>query len=264
MLQRHNSCNNIHSGIRAVNRKASMFFQNPLIFLRWEDNMGENRRTVIHQTCALINFCVRTIARKQIQSFLCLPERLHQMGVHTTMIFCCQLTKTIDQRLAAGRGKTRRQNGFYLFAALMFCQILLRFLQGILCGLGKKFRRIAVHVHLSHIAIHSFLFHFIKEIVCGLTVNGCKNIGMEGTMAEHIIYKCVVAVFRILHILKTGFLRKCIMIQPVGKQTVHTDSALYILGSVHMKIGKSRNDQLIAVIYNLCALILLRNLFTDL
>ena len=69
-----------------------------------------------------------------------------------------------------------------------------------LCGLGEKFRRIAVHVHLSHITIHAFLFHFIKEIVCGLTVNGCKNIGMESTMAEHIIYKCIVAVFRIFHL----------------------------------------------------------------
>ena len=219
---------------------------------------------MIHQSCTFIYFCIRAVSWEQFQGFLSFPDGFYQMSMYTTVIFLSQLSKTCDQFFTAGWSKTRCQDGFNLFASLMCSQIFFGLVQRFFCSLNKKLRRITVHVYFSNITVHSFFFHFIEEIIGCITMNGCKYICMKSTMENHLIYKSVIAVFGILHTLKTGFLRKCIMIQPVRKQTIHTDSTLYILSTMYMKIGKCRNDQLITIINYFHTIICFRDFFTNL
>ena len=87
-----------------------------------------------------------------------------------------------------------------------------------------------------------------------------ESIGMERTVTDQIIHEGIVAILRICHILKSGFLGECIIVQPVGEKTIHTDAPLHILGCMHMKIRKGRNDHLSSVICDRHSLILLRHL----
>ena len=219
---------------------------------------------MIHQSCTFIDFCIRIISWEEFQGFLCFPDGFYQMSMYATMIFLGQFSKAGDQFFTAGWSKTRCQNGFYFLAAHMLCQIAFCFFQRFLCGFNKKFRRITVHIHFSYITVHSFLFHFLEEIIGCIAVYGSKHICMKCAMKNHIIYKSIIAVFGILHTLKTRFLRKCIIVQPVRKQAVHTDSTLYILSTMYMKIGKCRNDQLITIINYFHTIICFRDFFTNL
>ena len=141
----------------------------------------------------------------------------------------------------------------------MTVQIDFCFSQGIFCCLNEKLRRITIHIDFSYKTIHALFFHFPEQIVCCLTMDGSKNIGMKCSMTNHIIHKSIITLLCIRQIFKSGFLRKCVMIQPIGKKTIHAYSTLHILWTMHMQIRKSRNNHLTSIIYTFCMLIFLRN-----
>ena len=150
------------------------------------------------------------------------------------MVLRCKHAETCHQFFTACRCKTRCKNRFDFPAACMTVQIDFCFSQWIFCCLNKKLRRITIHIDFSYKTIHALFFHFPEQIVCGLTVNGSKNIGMKCSVTNHIIHKSAITLLCIRHIFKSCFLRKCVMIQPIGKKTIHAYSTLHILWTMHM------------------------------
>ena len=103
--------------------------------------------------------------------------------------------------------------------------------------------RIAVHVHLAHIADYSGLLEFLHQGERCLAVNRRKDQSSCRSAFSHAFGKQAVCLFGIGRIGEFAFLGECPVLKPVQKFLIHSHSPVGKLGGVGMKIAHSRHDQ---------------------
>ena len=86
---------------------------------------------------------------------------------------------------------------------------------------------------------------------------------MKRSLSEQFCHYLIIHILCVIHGCKTGFLRECIIIKPIKKQLVHSDSTLHKLGSMNMQVRECRYDQTSAIIFYLHSLKFLRKSFIN-
>ena len=185
------------------------------------------------------------------------------MCLQSAMIFCRQLSQTFHQWLRTSRCKTWCQDRLHRSFSLMFCKESLGLFQRFFRSLTQILRRIHIHIYLSHIGIHSLIRQRPEQIIRCIIMNRCEKACMKCSLSEQFRYHLVIHILRIIHRREACLLRKCIIIEPVKKQLVHSHTALYKLGRMNMKIRERRYDQSSSIIFQFHSLKFLRKSFIN-
>ena len=173
--------------------------------------------------------------------------RLYRKTV-STLEFCQRIHKLI----CAGRGETWCENRLDV---LIFSGSVSEPADSISRRNNSAFflkvsGSIAVHIDLSDIGFETCFFHEIHQKFGCLYMQGCKDGSTcRGTLAQ-ILCKDRIGFLGVTEICIAGFLRESNLIQPFQQFQIHIHAVKCILRSVKVEIVHSRNDKLIAHIFN--------------
>ena len=114
------------------------------------------------------------------------------------------------------------------------------FIQRFLRFLTEIPRTVPVHIYLSHKCLQPGLFQQIHQLHRRRAVHSGEYAGPGRGAPLQVLCEDPVRASGIIRVFIPGFLRKCILFQPVQKFLIHPESAERILGCVDMQIRKPR------------------------
>ena len=170
------------------------------------------------------------------------------MGLHAGIIFFTEPPESADEFARTRRSESGREYRPGISVAAVFFEEYLRFAECFFRFFEKIFRGIPVHAYFPGKAFYSFFVHPLYQIRRSFSVHRAVNTGMHGPAGYQVINESIIYQFREFRVCASGFHRECDLFEPVLEQKIRPEAPVRILRSMHMKIGKRRDQDIAAVI----------------